>query len=268
MRFRPDEHVWVTEELGALRRDYLVDDLRPHMASAGIGGCVAVEARQMPAENGFLIALAESSDVVRAVVGWLDLCAPDVADQLAALAPHPSFVGVRHVLTDEPDDDFIRRPEFGRGLAALAAAGLSYDLLIAPRHFASALAVVDRHSELRFILNHGGLPDVRGEGLARWSTGLTELARRANVACKLSALEFTADWSSWTPADLRPYQEAILHAFGPDRVMVGSNWPVCTVAGDYARVVGASATLLSVLSADERAAILGGTCRRWYGLRE
>jgi L-fuconolactonase len=264
MAYNPVEHDWVTEDLSALRRDFLREELAPLLTAAGFGGCVAVEARQMPAENAFLLTSAEPPSVVAAVVGWVDLLAHDVADQVAQWAQHPQFVGVRHVLIDEADDQYMLRPEFQRGLSALAAADLSYDLLIEPRHFAGATTTVDAHPDLRFVLDHAGLPDVRGGGLDAWLPGLTELARRANVACKLSALELMADWADWTGPDLRPYQEAVLEAFGPGRVMIGSNWPVCTVAGGYPRAVDASLALLDELSVDERAAILGGTCRRWY----
>jgi L-fuconolactonase len=262
--YNPLEHDWVTEELRALRRDFLLEELKPLLTGAGFGGCVAVEARQIPAENAFLLELAQPPSVVAAVVGWVDLLARDVADRVQEWAQHPQFVGVRHVLIDEADDQYMLRPEFQRGLSALAAADLCYDLLIAPRHFASAVAVVDAHPDVRFVLDHAGLPDVRGGGLDAWLPGLTELARRPNVACKLSALELMADWGEWTGPDLRPYQEAILEAFGPARIMIGSNWPVCTVAGGYPRAIGASLVLLEQLSVDERAAILGGTCQRWY----
>jgi L-fuconolactonase len=231
MAYNPVEHDWVTEDLSALRRDFLRDELEPLLTAAGFGGCVAVEARQTPAENAFLLALAEPPSVVAAVVGWVDLLVRGVADQVAEWAQHPRFVGVRHVLIDEADDQYMLRPEFQRGLRALAAADLSYDLLIEPRHFASATIVVDAHPDLRFVLDHAGLPDVRGGGRDAWLPGLTALARRANVACKLSALELMADWADWTTPDLRPYQEAVLEAFGPERIMIGSNWPVCTVAG-------------------------------------
>ncbi|MGB0091618.1 MAG: amidohydrolase family protein [Solirubrobacteraceae bacterium] len=227
-----------------------------------------MQARQNVVENEFLLALASSSGVVRAVVGWVDLCSPDFDDQIAVWGARAEFVGVRRVLTDEADDRYMQRREFGRVLRALAAANLSYDLLIGPRHVAAALAVVDAHPELRFVLDHGGLPDVRGGGLALWQPGMGPLAGRGNVACKLSGLEYMADWGRWSPQDLLPYQAAMLDAFGPERIMIGSNWPVCTVAGDYGLAVGASINFLEGLSADERGAILGGTCQRWYRFGE
>jgi L-fuconolactonase len=264
MAYDRRQHGWVTDELSTLRRDFVVDELRPLLTAAGFDRCVAVEARQSDAENEFLLGLAEPPSVVAAVVGWVDLSAPDVVEQVDELARRPRFVGVRHVLIDEPDDHYMLRPEFQRGLSALAAAELSYDLLIEPRHLATAMGVVDAHPDLRFVLDHAGLPDVRGGAIDAWLPGIKDLARRGNVACKLSGLELMARWADWNRRDLRPYQDAVLAAFGPERLMIGSNWPVCTVAGGYEEAVGASLALLEGLSVSERAAILGQTCQRWY----
>lgn len=189
MSYNRVEHDWVSEDLSALRRDFLLDELRPLLTAAGFGSCVAVEARQSLIENEFLLGLAEPPSVVAAVVGWVDLCARSVGGQLDELARHPKFVGVRHVLIDEADDQYMLRPEFQRGLRALTAADLCYDLLIEPRHLAAAVTVVDAHPDLRFALDHAGLPDVRGGGLDAWLAGLNALARRSNVECKLSALD-------------------------------------------------------------------------------
>jgi L-fuconolactonase len=268
MAYDPVGHDWVTDELSALRRDFLLEDLRPLLAASGFGSCVAVQARQNPAENEFLLALAQPPSVVSAVVGWVDLTAEDVGDVVQSLARRPAFVGARHVLIDEPDDGYLLRPEFQRGLRALAGAGLAYDLLIAPRHLAGALTVVDAHPDLRFVVDHAGLPDIARGDWEDWLPGLQALARREHVACKLSGLELMADWVQWSPGDLRPYQEAVLTAFGPERLMLGSNWPVCTVAGGYQRAVAAGLELVDGLAVHERAAVLGDTCRHWYGIRD
>jgi L-fuconolactonase len=264
--YDPREHVWVTDELGCLKRSFLPDDLVPLLAGAGLDGCVAVEARQFPHENDWLLELARSHPTIKGIVGWVDLCAADVTTRLEGLKVHPQIKGFRHVVIDEPDDDFLLRDDFQRGIGALGPFGFTYDLLIYPGHLPAALQLVRKFPQQRFVLDHLGLPDIRGGQLAPWRAGLKALASRPNVFCKVSGLAYRAGWQRWRSEDFAPYLDAGLELFGPGRLMVGSNWPVCLVAGDYGAVLGIVLDRVRTLSPGEQAQILGGTCTHFYGL--
>jgi L-fuconolactonase len=264
--YDPREHVWVTDDLGALKRSFLPGDLEPLLTRAGFEGCIAVEARQLPHENGWLLDLARAHPSIKGIVGWIDLCAPDVSARLEALAVYPQIKGFRHVVIDEPDERFLLRDDFRRGIAALGPLGFAYDLLILPRHAAAAVQLVKTFPEQRFVLDHLGLPDIRARELGDWKAGLKELARYPNVFCKLSGLVYRADWQRWRPDDFAPYLDSALELFGPGRLMVGSNWPVCTVAGDYETVVGIVSDRVRTLSHGEQTRILGDTCASFYNV--
>ncbi len=264
--YNPREHVWVTDELGALKGSFLPDHLKPLLSGAGFDGCIAVEARQLPHENDWLLGLARSHASIKGIVGWVDLCAPDVAMWLESLAVHPQIKGFRHVVIDEPDEGFLLRDDFQRGIAALSQHGFTYDLLILPRHMAAAVQLVRKFPQQRFVLDHLGLPDIRAGQLAPWMAGLKMLAACPNVFAKLSGLAYRADWQRWRLEDFDPYLDVALELFGPGRLMVGSNWPVCTVAGDYDAVLGIVLNRVRALSKDEQAQILEGTCTHFYRL--
>ena len=264
--YDPREHTWVTDELGALKRSFLPDKLEPLLRRAGFGGCIAVEARQLPHETGWLLDLARAHASIRGIVGWVDLCAPDVTARLEGLAVYPQIKGFRHVVIDEPDERFLLRDDFQRGIAALGPLGFTYDLLILPRQAAAAVQLARKFPEQRFVLDHLGLPDIRASELVPWEAGLKELAACPNVFCKLSGLVYRADWQRWRPGDFGPYLDIALELFGPARLMVGSNWPVCTVAGDYDTVLGIVLDRIRTLSQGEQAQILGKTCASFYNL--
>jgi L-fuconolactonase len=264
-RYDPAEYGWIDDALAPLRRDFLPPDLAPLAAAAGIDGVVAVQARQSLDETAFLLDLADRHPLVRGVVGWIDLQVDDVAAQVARFRGRP-LVGLRHVVQDEPDDAFLLRPAFVRGVAALEDLGLAYDLLIRPRQLGAASELAARLPRQRFVLDHLAKPDIAGGGLTAWEPGLRRLADRPNVLAKLSGLVTEADWSTWTPETLRPYLDVAWDAFGPDRLMVGSDWPVCTVAGPYGRVVGAAAAYVSDRPARERDAVLGDNAARFWNL--
>ena len=264
--YNPREHIWVTDELGALKGTFLPGDLEPLLRGAGFDGCVAVEARQLPHENEWLLTLARLHASIKGVVGWVDLCAPDVPARLEGLAVHPQIKGFRHVVIDEPDEGFLLRDDFQRGIAALGPLGFTYDLLIFPRHVPTAVQLVRKFPQQRFVLDHLGLPDIRAQQLAPWEAGLQELAACPNVFCKLSGLAYRADWQWWRPEDFTPYLDLTLELFGPGRLMIGSNWPVCTVAGDYDAILDIVWDRVRTLSQGEQAQILGGTCTDFYRL--
>jgi L-fuconolactonase len=264
-RYDPAAYGWIDGALAPLRRDFLPDDLAPLLPAAGVDGVVAVQARQDPDETAFLLDLADRHPLVRGVVGWLDLQADGVAAQAARFRGR-ALVGVRHVVQDEPDDAFLLRPAFVRGIAALEDLGLAYDLLIRPRQLPAAIELSGRFPRQRFVLDHLAKPDIAHGGLAAWEPGLRRLADRPNVLAKLSGLVTEADWATWTPETLRPYLDVAWDAFGPGRLMVGSDWPVCTVAGGYGRVVGAVGSYLEDRPPAERAAVLGDNAARFWNL--
>jgi L-fuconolactonase len=265
-RYDPAEYGWIDEELSALRRDFLPADLEPLLRAAGFDGCVAVQARQTLEETRFLLELAEAHDFVKGVVGWVDLRSAEAAAQLRSFGEHRKLVGIRHIAQSEPDDGFLLGPEFTRGLALLEGFGLAYDVLIYPRHLPVAAELARRLPTQRFVLDHLGKPDIRHGGLAAWARDLRALADAPNVWAKLSGLVTEADWSGWTEAQLRPCLDVAFDCFGAERLMIGSDWPVCTVAAGYARTMGVVTGYLEGRPAAEREAVLGGNAARFWRL--
>ncbi len=261
---------WISgDALAPLRRNFGLSDLAPQAAAAGVTATVLVQAITVVEETREFLALAAAHDLVAGVVGWVDLTAPDVADQLAALrdgAGGNLLVGIRHQVQSEPDPEWLLRSDVLSGLAAVAEAGLVYDLLTVPHQLPAAVSCAERLPELSFIVDHASKPAVASGALEPWEGGIRALATLPNVSCKLSGLVTEADWSEWTVEDLRPYAEVVLDAFGPERVAFGSDWPVCTLAGSYAEVAAAAEELTAALTPDERDAVFGGTARRVYGL--
>ena len=262
--YDPAYHVWMTDAMAALRRDYLPDEFAPLLRAAGFDGTIAVQARQLLQETEWLLALAERHPWVQGVVGWVDLCSAELPAQLERLAPHPKLVGVRHVVHDEPDDRFMLRPDFRRGIGRLREFGLTYDLLLFPRHLEVAVTLVDEFPEQPFVLDHLAKPAIRDGLLSPWKQDLERLAERPNVFCKLSGMVTEARWNEWKPGDFRPYLDVVVEEFGPERLMIGSDWPVCTLAADYRSALGLVLDYVAALSADARAGILGGNCARFY----
>jgi L-fuconolactonase len=265
-RYNRAEYGWIGPEMAVLQRDFLPSHLVSLLAAAGLTRSVAVQARQSLAETEWLLALADQFPFIQGVIGWVDLCGPNLPEQLRHFADRPKLRGVRHVLQDEPDDQFMLRPAFLRGLALLAQHSLTYDLLIFPRHLPVACDLVSRFPQQRFVLDHVAKPGIRSDGLALWDPGLRRLAGFSNVFCKVSGLVTEADWQGWQPDDFRPYLDVVFDAFGAQRVMFGSDWPVCTVAASYETVVAMVDEYIRAFSPDEQAAVWGDTARRCYGL--
>lgn len=258
-------HTWLDpDEMAPVRRAFTLDQLAGPAAAAGVTRTVLVQVLPDLAETREFLALAAASDLVAGVVGWVDLTAPDVADTLAALPA--GLVGVRHGVQDEPDPAWLVRPDVRRGLAAVASAGLAYDLLTLPHQLPAAIETAAALPELTFVLDHLSKPPIASGELEPWRGLVRQLAALPNVHCKLSGMVTEADWGSWRVADLRPYAEVVLEAFGPERVMFGSDWPVCLLAAEYEQVAGAADELCSGLSDDERAMVFAGTARRAYRL--
>ena len=265
-QYNQTDYVWMGPEHEFIRRDFLPSDLEPHLDSIEFDGSVAVQARQMLAETEWLLSLAEQHKRVMGVVGWIDLRSPDINDQIDRFASHPALVGVRHVVHDEPDDEFVLGTEFQRGIASLEPAGLTYDLLLFPRHIAPSITLVDAFPSQRFVIDHIAKPEIADGTLEPWATRMRAIAERENVWCKLSGMVTEANMSAWKPGDFTPYLDIMLEAFGPARLMVGSDWPVCTLAGAYKPVMEIVIDYVSRLTASEQEAVLGETCARFYGL--
>lgn len=267
-RYDPVEYGWIGPEMAVLKRDRLPDDLGSLMAQVGIGGTVTVQARQTIEETEWLLELADRYPFIQGVVGWVDLRASDLElrAQLDRFCDRPRFRGVRHVVQDEADDEFMLSADFMRGIATLGDYGLTYDLLILPRHLAVARALVGAYPNQQFVLDHLAKPLIKDGQIAPWAEEIRRLADLPNVTCKVSGMITEADWDGWQPADLRPYMDTVFEAFGAQRVMFGSDWPVCTVAGSYAQVAGVVSEYVAALSDDEQAAVWGSTARAFYGL--
>jgi L-fuconolactonase len=258
---------WIGEEMTALQRDFLPGDLQPLLAATGFDGSIAVQACQNIEETRWLLELAEKSDFIKGVVGWVDLCSPGLPAQLATLANHPKLVGVRHVVQGEPDDEFMLRNDFQRGIAHLAGCGLTYDLLLYPRHLPVAVKLVEKFPEQPFVLDHIAKPGIADGLMDPWEEGIRALAQHENVCCKLSGMVSEARWKQWKPEDFRPYLDVVFEAFGPQRLMIGSDWPVCTVSATYAETIAIVNVYIEPLAPGEKAQILGGNCASFYGLQ-
>lgn len=265
-RYSPAAYPWIGEGMHALRRDFLPEDLKPLLDAAGFDGSIAVQARQDLDETEWLLLLADQHPFIRGVVGWLDLCAEDAEVQLTDLAAHPKLRGVRHIVQDEPDDAFMLRPDFQRGIAALAAHDLTYDLLVYARQLPAAAELAQRLPGQRFVLDHIGKPPIRSGDVLGWAKGIAALSRHHNVWCKLSGMVTEADWERWSAGDIRPYLDVIFQWFPPERLMIASDWPVCTLAAPYDRTVALVTDYIASLSERDRDAILGDNAARCYGL--
>jgi L-fuconolactonase len=262
----PRAQPWIGESMAVLRRDYLPRDLEPLLAQGGFQGSVAVQAAQTHEETRFLLRLADAHPSILGVVGWVDLAARDLEARLERLAAHPRFVGVRHIAQDEPDYRYLARPDVVAGIAHLARHDLAYDVLVYPRQLPAALALARALPGQRFVLDHLGKPEVRARHVEPWATDVRALARCPNVVAKLSGLVSEAEHLDWRPADFAPYFDVALSAFGPERLMLGSDWPVCRLAAEHAEAVAVVLDGISALSPDERAAITAGTAQRTYRL--
>jgi L-fuconolactonase len=265
-QYNQQDYGWMLPGMEILKKDHLPDDLRPLLQSISFDGSVAVQARQNLEETEWLLQLADYHAIIKGVVGWVDLRSPELSDQLQCFGPHPKLCGVRHVVHDEPDDQFMLREEFVRGIRLLADFNLTYDLLLFPKHLPVACELVEKFPDQPFVLDHIAKPFIKDGQISPWDEDIRRLAAFPNVYCKVSGMVTEADWKAWQPADFRPYLDIILKAFGSKRLMLGSDWPVCTVAGTYAEVMQLGLKFIDQLSETEQADILGNNAFHFYGL--
>jgi L-fuconolactonase len=257
------DYGWLTPALAPIYRDFDLSDLAPHVAAAGIKGTILVQAAPTEAETRFLLDVAEKADVVHGVVGWIDFDTGDALARIDALAARKLLVGLRPMVQDIADDDWLLGPHLVRLLTAMAAHDLVFDALVLPRHLPRLLQVVCRHPELQFVLDHFGKPHLATGDIADWRRDIALLATQPNVVCKLSGLATEAA-EDWQVADLRQAVDHALACLGPQRMLWGSDWPVVNLAGGYEKWHAAAETLLADLSADEKAAVFGGNAARVY----
>ena len=265
-RYSATDYGWISDDMHVLRRDFLPPDLAPLLAANGFDGSMAVQARQTLDETNWLLDLADDYPFILGVVGWVNLCSPRVADDLAALTDRRKLVGIRHIVQGEPDDEFLLRPDFCRGVARLEGFGLAYDILIFPGHLPVAVEFARRFPRQRFVLDHLAKPSVRTGELAGWARDLRDLAALDNVSCKLSGMVTEADWSDWTSAGIEPCLDTAMEMFGAERLMIGSDWPVCTLAADYTRTMTLVIDYVGRLSDSERDLVLGLNAQRFWRL--
>jgi L-fuconolactonase len=265
-RYSAAEYDWIDDSMARLRRDFLPAELKGEMEQARVDACVAVQARQTLEETRWLLELADANPFIVGVVGWVDLQADDVASQVEQFSISPKLVGVRHIVQSEPDDRFMLRPAFCRGISILEDLDLAYDILIYPRHLPAALDLVSRFPRQRFVLDHLAKPEIRAAAIQQWQGHIRELAKASNVFCKVSGLVTEADWQHWTADQIRPYLDVAFDSFGVHRLLAGSDWPVCTVAADYRRTIAIVDDYLAGRPVAEREAVMGGNATRFWRL--
>jgi L-fuconolactonase len=262
------DYGWLTPELAAIYRDFTLDDLRPQLAKAKVDATVLVQAAPTIAETAYLLQVARASGgLVRGVVGWVDLAAPDAIPVLVRLARNPWLKSIRPMLHDLPDPDWILRPDVGNALSALPRLGLRFDALVKPAQLPALLRMIERHPDLPLVIDHGAKPPIAVAGWQPWADLIAAIAWHTHVHCKLSGL-VTEAAAGWTIDALRPYVEHLLQCFGPQRLLWGSDWPVVNLGGGYSRWIAATAALLRGLSDADRAAVMGTNAWRFYGLEQ
>ena len=264
--YTPEEYPWITDELKALRRSFMPQDLQPELVKQHLEGSIAVQARQSLTETRWLLDLADQNASILGVVGWVDLRSPNVEQHLADISAHPKLVGVRHVVQDEPDDRFMLQPEFLEGISALKAFDLRYDILIYPKQLPAAIEFVNRFPDQPLVLDHIAKPLIKTGTLAPWADQIRELASADNLYCKVSGMVTEATWKQWEPDDFRPFLDVVFEAFGVERLMFGSDWPVCLLSAEYPEVFGLADAYVSQFSTQDRAKFFGTNAAAFYGL--
>ena len=258
------DYPWMSPEVEVLYQDYVPSRLEPILKRCGVAATMLVQASNSREETRWLLNLAAQNRFIAGVVGWVDLTAEDCGDQLDEFTGHASFKGVRHLVESEPADDWLVQTAVLANLKKLAARGVAYDLLVHTRHLKSATVVAEQCPDLRLVVDHLAKPPIASGEIEEWAAGLKELAAHRNVWCKLSGLVTEANWTSWQEPDLRPYFERALEYFGPQRMMFGSDWPVCLLAASYDRVLEAAQSLLSELAEADRRSILAENAIEFY----
>lgn len=263
-KYDPIAHSWINDDMSVLKRNFLPEDLWKVYEKNDVQGCIAVQADQSEAETSFLLALAAEHDFIKGVVGWVDLRSEQLEERLMHYADFPKLKGFRHIVQSEPDPNFMLREDFQRGLDQLHAYNFTYDILIFPTQLAAALETVKSFPNQNFVIDHIAKPYIKAGKIAEWASFMQQIARHPNVMCKVSGMLTEADWSDWESKDFTPYLDIVFEAFGTQRILFGSDWPVCLVAGSYAQVKGLVSDYLRKYSAAEQADIWANNTKHFY----
>ncbi len=265
-KYDPISYDWIDESMASIQRDFLPADLAPVLEKHGFSGCIAVQADQSENETEFLLGLAGDNDFIKGVVGWVDLRAPDVEDRLAVYSRDPKLRGIRHIVQGEPDVNFLLRPAFVRGLKCLKRFNLTYDILVFPHQLGAALELVRQMPEQAFVIDHIAKPYVKDGFIDGWALSMNEIAKYPNVCCKVSGMITEANWSGWTATDFKAYLDVVFSAFGTDRTMYGSDWPVCLVAGTYGQMLDLVQRYMQQFTQVEKDTFFGANGCAFYGV--
>ncbi|PSL29976.1 amidohydrolase family protein [Chitinophaga ginsengisoli] len=265
-QYHPVKDAWITDDMKVIQEDFLPHHLQPVLQENGVDGCVAVQADQSETETDFLLDLAAQHNFIKGVVGWVDLRADNLSERLEHFSRFEKLKGFRHIVQGEPDPAFILRSDFCEGIRALSKYNFTYDILVYPVQLPAVAAFVQLFPDLRLVIDHMAKPYFKTGDISVWETHMRAIAEHPHVYCKLSGLVTEADWQKWDAAHFAPFLDVVLDAFGPERLMFGSDWPVCKLAASYTEVIGIVTDYISRLSADEKAGIMGGNAVRFYGL--
>lgn len=264
-KYSPVKDAWITDDMKVIQRDFLPEDLAPVLASNGIDGCVAVQADQSEEETRFLLSLADEHDFIKGVVGWIDLRADNLSERLTFFSKYKKLKGFRHIIQGEPAG-FMLDPKFIQGVKTLADFNFTYDLLVYHHQLPEAIQFVQQLPEVKIVVDHLAKPSIRTGDIAAWKRDIVSLAAYNNIHCKVSGMVTEADWQSWKPSDFIPYLDVLFNAFGADRILYGSDWPVCLLAASYKQQLSIAQTYLSTFSEHEKLLVMGGNARKFYNL--
>lgn len=261
-----EKHAWIDDDMKVIRKDFLPDDLKTVYQENNVDGCVAVQADQTLAETDFLLDLAEKNDFVKGIVGWVDLRAANIDEVLNQYSKFSKLKGFRHVVQGEADHNFMLRPDFLNGITALEKYNFTYDILIFPHQLGAALELVRRFPNQKFVIDHIAKPYIKDGFYDGWASLMKAISEYPNVYCKLSGMTTEADYNNWTPEQIEPYMQLVLEVFGTNRILFGSDWPVCLVAGNYTKTKELVTNFIAKLNSEEQAAIMGGNAIQFYSL--
>ncbi|ULQ54234.1 amidohydrolase family protein [Flavihumibacter fluvii] len=266
-KFDPVRDAWINDDMCRIQRDFFPEDLAPVLAANGIDGTIAVQADQSEAENAFLLGLAQKNDFIKGVVGWVDFCSPGIEERLHYYRSFPKMKGFRHVLQGEKDRAYMLLPDFKRGISLLHKYGYTYDILIYPDQLEYALAFCQAFPEQAFIIDHLAKPAIRANGLATWKKDITKFKDQSHVHCKVSGIVTEADWNNWTADEIYPYLDVVVDTFGINRLLFGSDWPVCLVAAEYNQAKALIVEYFAAFTPGENELLFGGNAERFYHLQ-
>jgi L-fuconolactonase len=267
-RYNPTRDSWITDDMSILKRDFLPQELALECKANGVDASIAIQADQSETETLFLLEMADNNPQIAGVVGWVDLASPNVDARLQFFSHCKKLCGFRHIAQAEPDDRFLVQPNFVRGISRLQQFGFTYDILIYPKQLPAAIELVSEFPEQRFVIDHLAKPEIKSRDITFWETHIRRIAESPNVFCKLSGLVTESDWRNWKPAHFEPYLDVVFDAFGADRLMFGSDWPVCLLAASYAQVKQIIERYLSECTSAQKENIFGGNAIRFYNLKE